>query len=455
MTAAPAADIRLDDVAAAVDAIRAGLPVLVVDDADRENEGDVIMAACHADRRWIGWTVRHSSGVLCAPMSAEIADRLDLPMMVGVNQDPLRTAFTVSVDAREGVGTGISAHDRAFTLRLLAEPGTGPADLVRPGHVFPLRAKDGGVRERPGHTEAAVDLCRLAGLVPVGMLVEVVDDEGEPMRLPGLRRLADENGLLLISIADLAAHLDGLDATGGQPVAVAGRPGLEVVPDLPGGAGAPDPAIDPTSDPVPAPRVARVADTRLPTRFGTFRAVGYRDVLTGDEHVALVAGDLAEPAAPAGTLVRVHSECLTGDALGSRRCDCGPQLAAALEAVAAEGGVVVYARGHEGRGIGLLAKLVAYELQDGGLDTVAANVAQGLPVDARDYGAAAAVLADLGVTEVRLLTNNPAKVEGLTRHGVTVRERLPLQVGLTPDNHGYLQTKRELLGHQLPVVRAL
>jgi 3,4-dihydroxy 2-butanone 4-phosphate synthase / GTP cyclohydrolase II len=454
MTATAPPQVRLDDVMAAVDAVRRGLPVLVVDDADRENEGDVIMAACHADQRWIGWTVRHSSGVLCAPMSAEVADRLDLPMMVGVNQDPLRTAFTVSVDAREGVGTGISARDRAHTLRLLAEPGTGPGDLVRPGHVFPLRARDGGVRERPGHTEAAVELCRLAGLLPVGMLVEVVDDEGEPMRLPGLRELADASGLPLISIADLIAHLDSLDAapvlaaTG--PSSASGRPELEAVPDLPARPGAPV-----AEDVAVPPRVVRVAQTRLPTRFGTFRAVGYRDLLTGDEHVAVVAGDPEAAGQGRGTLVRVHSECLTGDALGSRRCDCGPQLAAALEAVAAEGGVVVYARGHEGRGIGLLAKLVAYELQDGGLDTVAANVAQGLPVDARDYAAAAAVLADLGVTDIRLLTNNPAKVEGLAGNGITVRERVPLHVGATADNRGYLQTKREQLGHELPAVRGL
>ena len=432
--------MRLDPVEAAVDAVRAGLPVLVVDDADRENEGDVIMAACHAEPSWVGWTIRHSSGVLCAPMPGHLADRLDLPPMVATNQDPRKTAFTVSVDARDGIGTGISAHDRAHTLRLLAAGQTGPGDLVRPGHIFPLRASDGGVRERPGHTEAAVELCRLAGLPEVGMLVEVVDDQGEPMRLPGLRRLADDHGLKLISIADLLGHLDGAtwpaeSAAGAAPT----RPGLEVVP----GGGEP-------VESRPAPRVARVADTWLPTRYGTFRALGYRDLITGDEHVALVAG---EPPATR-SLVRVHSECLTGDALGSHRCDCGPQLDGALAAIAAEGGAVVYTRGHEGRGIGLLAKLVAYGLQDEGMDTVAANLAQGLPVDAREYAAAAGVLADLGLSSIRLLTNNPAKVEGLARHGVVVAERVPLQVGVTPHNRSYLQAKRDLMGHHLPGDRA-
>ncbi len=408
--------VPLDTVSEALAALRAGRPVIVADDADRENEGDIILAAVSATPEWIGWTVRHTSGVLCAPMPDELADKLGLPPMVADNQDPRRTAYTVSVDAATGVTTGISAADRATTVRLLADPDTVAGDLIRPGHIFPLRARPGGVLERAGHTEAAVDLCRLAGLPPVGVIAEVVEDAGPVMRLPGLRALADAHNLPLISVADLAdfrrRHPDGL------------------------------PAEAPAAEPA---RVQRVAESRLPTRHGEFRAIAYRDLLTGHEHIALVSGTPAGH----GALVRVHSECLTGDAFGSARCDCGPQLDAALDAVAAEGGAVVYLRGHEGRGIGLLAKLTAYQLQDAGLDTVAANTAQGLPVDAREYGAAAAVLDDLGLDDVRLLTNNPAKVTGLAEHGVTTSERVPLQVGQTPDNRNYLTAKRDLMGHQL------
>jgi 3,4-dihydroxy 2-butanone 4-phosphate synthase/GTP cyclohydrolase II len=406
-------EIRLDDVTAALDALRRGRPVIVVDDADRENEGDIILSAAHATEEWIGWTVRYSSGVLCAAVPDVLADRLGLPLMVERNEESLRTAYTVSVDARSGVTTGISAADRAVTLRLLADPQTRVDDLVRPGHVFPLRARPGGVLERRGHTEAAVDLCLLAGLPPVGMLAEVVTDAGPVMRLPGLRALADTHGLPLISIADLAEYRL---RTGSLP-SPTGPPG----------------------------RVQRVADSRLPTRHGTFRSLAYRDLLTGHEHVALVAG--TPPAH--GALVRVHSECLTGDAFGSSRCDCGPQLDAALAEINDHSGVVVYLRGHEGRGIGLLAKLTAYQLQDAGLDTVAANTAQGLPVDAREYGAAAAILTDLGLDDVRLLTNNPAKIAGLAEHGVTAIERLALQVGENQHNRRYLTTKRDLMGHQL------
>ena len=406
---------RLDTVAAAVEALRRGLPVLVVDDADRENEGDVVMAAVHATPGWIGWMVRHTSGVLCAPMRADLADRLGLPPMVLSNEDPHGTAYTVAVDARHGTGTGISAADRATTVRALAAAGARPTDFRRPGHVFPLRARTGGVLERRGHTEAAVNLCRLAGLPEVGVIAEVVEDDGPASRLPKLRQLADDHGLPLISIADLA--------------------------DLLGHA---DEAVEAGTVASPA-RVQRTADAQLPTRHGPFRAVGYSDRLTGAEHVALVAG--RPPAS--GALVRVHSECLTGDAFGSARCDCGPQLDAALAAAAEEGGVVVYLGGHEGRGIGLLAKLAAYEMQDGGLDPVAANTAQGLPADAREYGAAAAILADLGLDGIRLLTNNPAKVDGLTRHGISVTERIGLQVGLGPDNVRYLRAKRDLMGHRL------
>ena len=442
----------LDPVEAAVAALRDGLPVLVVDDEDRENEGDVILAAVHADRRWMAWTIRHSSGVLCVPMPDDLADTLGLPPMVEVNEDAKGTAYTVSVDARHGVGTGISAADRATTARVLADPATTAADLTRPGHMFPLRARPGGVLERPGHTEAAVDLCRLAGLPPVAVIAEVVDDDGGMTRLPGLRALADETGLPLVSIADLAEyrrrHEDVaqlLERAADRAADRAVDRTVDRVADGPAGRATDDaPARVPDHTP-DAPRVERVATTSLPTRFGTFTATGYRDLLTGAEHVALSRpGDATD--AP---LVRVHSECLTGDGFGSLRCDCGPQLAAALRAVAEEGGAVVYVRGHEGRGIGLLPKLAAYALQDLGHDTVSANVEQGLPVDAREYGAAAAILRDLGYSTVRLLTNNPEKVHGLRAHGVEVRVRVPLVVGASEHNRGYLRTKADLMGHVL------
>ncbi|GAB3596446.1 bifunctional 3,4-dihydroxy-2-butanone-4-phosphate synthase/GTP cyclohydrolase II [Angustibacter peucedani] len=405
-----------------MEALRRGRPVLVVDDEDRENEGDVVLAAEHATPEILAWVVRHTSGLLCAPMPDDVADRLELPPMVRDNQDPRGTSYTVSVDARTGVTTGISAADRARTLRLLADPATAAGDLVRPGHVFPLRARPGGVLERPGHTEAAVDLCRLAGLAPVGLIAEVVADDGSMMRLPGLLRLGAEHDLVTISIADLALwRLVQHDVE-------------------------PDGARDREPDVTPAQRVRRAATTTLPTRHGTFTAHGYRDLLTGAEHVALVHGDVRAPDA----VVRLHSECLTGDVLGSRRCDCGDQLDAALREVAEHGGTVVYLRGHEGRGVGLLPKLEAYALQDLGLDTVDANLELGLPADAREYGAGAAVLADLGVTRVRLLTNNPAKVEGLRAAGVAVVERLPLQVAPGDHSTGYLVTKRDRMGHDLP-----
>lgn len=407
----------LGTVAEALQQLQAGRPVLVVDDEHRENEGDVVLAAQHATQEWVAWTVRHTSGLLCVPMPDQLADHLDLPPMVRHNQDERGTAYTVSVDARHGTGTGISAADRARTVRTLAAPVTTAHDLVRPGHVFPLRGRPGGVLERAGHTEAAVDLCRLAGLTPVGLIAEAVTDDGDMMRLPQVLQLGAEHGLVTISIADLA--LWRLLHDEAHPMT---RPGL---PE----------------------RVRRVASTSLPTRHGVLLAHGYRDLLTGAEHLALVAGDPRGP----GALVRLHSECLTGDALGSMRCDCGPQLDVALEQVARHGGVVVYLRGHEGRGVGLLAKLEAYELQDAGRDTVDANLDLGLPADAREYGAGAAILADLGLAQVRLLTNNPAKVDGLTAHGVDVEGRLPLQAGQSVHNATYLATKRDRMGHDLPL----
>ncbi len=405
--------VPLDAVQTALEALRAGLPVLVVDDEDRENEGDVILAAELATPAWVAWAVRHGSGLLCAPMPQQWADRLRLPPMVTDNQDPRRTDYTVSVDAASGIGTGISAADRCRTVTVLAASESGPDDVIRPGHVFPLRARPGGVLERAGHTEAAVDLCRLAGLAPVGLITEVVEDDGTLMRLPALRRLADDNGLPLITIEDLIAHRRDLGEERSEH------------------------------------RVARAAITRLPTRYGTFEAIGYRDRHTAAEHVVLrCTGRHPDAARP--PLVRVHSECLTGDALGSLRCDCGPQLTIAMEMVADQGGAVVYLGGHEGRGIGLLAKLSAYQLQDGGLDTVAANTRQGLPADAREYGAAAAALADLGLHRIRLLTNNPTKVEALKRHGIQVVERVALEVPPSQYNQVYLEAKRDLMGHLLP-----
>nr|WP_051109487.1 GTP cyclohydrolase II [Promicromonospora sukumoe] len=412
--------------------LAAGRPVLVADDAGRENEVDVVLAAGVATQQWVAWTVRHSSGYLCAPMPAHRADALELPLMVERTEDPLRTAYTVSVDA-VGVSTGISAADRALTLRVLGDPASVAGDLIRPGHVLPLRARPGGVLERPGHTEAAVDLVRLAGeraattgpavLGEVGAIAELVRDDGAVMRLAEAHDLAAEHGLVVLTVAELVAWRRAHD-----PVPAAT-------------------AADSTHSALPAPRVERVAEAALPTRHGDFRVVAYRDLVSGAEHLALTP-----VGHEGGSLVRVHSECLTGDGLGSLRCDCGPQLEASLRAVAAEGGAVVYLRGHEGRGIGLAAKIQAYTLQDAGRDTVEANVELGLPVDAREYGAASAILADLGVAVVTLLTNNPGKVTGLRAAGTDVVGRRGLVVGHGVHNHRYLETKRLVMGHRLGAV---
>ncbi len=404
------APLRLDTVEEAVADIAAGKPVVVVDDEDRENEGDIIFAASRATPELMAWTVRHSSGVICVPMPGIMLDRLEIPLMTPHNRDRMRTAYTISVDARDGVTTGISAADRAHTVRVLADSATESWELTRPGHVFPLRYREGGVLARRGHTEAAVDLARMAGLTPVGVLVEVVNDDGTMKRGQQLRDFADEHGLTLISIEQLVHHRRRTES-----------------------------------------HVERVAETRLPTRFGDFTAVGYRIAIDGSEHVALVYGDPAALTAGDPVLTRVHSECLTGDVFGSSRCDCGPQLDEALERIVAEGrGVVVYLRGHEGRGIGLLAKLQAYQLQDGGRDTVDANLDLGLPADARHYGAATQILKDLSVRSVRLLTNNPAKVEGLESYGIHVATRVPLTPHPNDHNLAYLRTKRDRMGHDLP-----
>ncbi|WP_235735147.1 bifunctional 3,4-dihydroxy-2-butanone-4-phosphate synthase/GTP cyclohydrolase II [Nocardioides alcanivorans] len=399
--------VRLDPVEEAIADIAAGRAVVVVDDEDRENEGDIIFAAAKATPELMAFTIRHSSGVICVPMPGEMLDRLEIPLMTPHNRDKLRTAYTLSVDARDGVSTGISAADRAHTARVLADSATEPWELTRPGHVFPLRYREGGVLVRRGHTEAAVDLARLAGLTPAGVLVEIVNDDGTMKRAPELRAFADEHGLRMISIEDLVRY----------------RRRTELLAE-------------------------RVAETRLPTRSGDFTAFGYKISVDGSEHMALVRGDISgdEP-----VLVRVHSECLTGDVFGSFRCDCGPQLDEALERIDEEGrGVVVYLRGHEGRGIGLVAKLQAYQLQDGGRDTVDANLDLGLPADGRHYGAATQILRDLGVSSVRLLTNNPDKVSNLEDYGVRVAERVPLTPHPNDHNIAYLMTKRDRMGHQLP-----
>ena len=434
----------LASIEVALEQLRLGRPVLVVDDEHRENEGDVVLAAELVTEQWVAWTVRHSSGLLCAPMPDALADRLELPLMVLESQDPRRTAYTVTVDARAGVSTGISARDRALTVRVLADPGAGPDDLIRPGHVLPLRARAGGVLERAGHTEAAVDLCRLAGLAPVGVIAELVDEDGSMLRLPQVLALGAAHDLVTVSIADLAAWRSVHDpASGAGPDA---SPTL-VTPELMDHALMnPELMTRELMSYGDLPRVHRVATTTLPTAHGRFTTHGYRDLRTGAEHLAMVSGD---PHA-AGAVVRLHSECLTGDVLGSLRCDCGPQLQAALARVARSGGVVLYLRGHEGRGVGLLSKLEAYALQDHGRDTVDANLELGLPADAREYGAAAAMLADLGLGRVRLLTNNPAKVEGLAAHGVDVVDRLELVVEATEHSAAYLDTKRDRMGHHLP-----
>ncbi|SKC74914.1 GTP cyclohydrolase II [Plantibacter cousiniae (nom. nud.)] len=407
----------------ALEALRQGRPVIVADDEGRENEGDVILAAESATQEWIAWTVRHSSGFICAPMTNEIADRLALPPMVALNEDPRGTAYTVTVDAADRLSTGISAADRAHTLRVLADPASVPASLSRPGHIVPLRAVDGGVRERDGHTEAAVDLMKLAGLVPVGAISEIVADDGEMMRLPGLIALGEREGVLVTTIAALIAFLE--ENPDAAAVCAEERAAQAAIPE--------------------SSNVSFEVETTVPTTHGSFRLRAYRDRRTGADHVAIIAGD---PQAN-GALVRVHSECLTGEAFGSLKCECGPQLDSALDTIQRHGGVVVYLRGHEGRGIGLVNKLRAYRLQEDGLDTLDANLALGLPADARDYTAASAILTDLGITSVRLLSNNPEKERQLTNHGIAVSERVPLVVGVGLFNEGYLETKRDRMGHSI------
>ena len=390
----------------AIEAYVRGEFLVVVDDEDRENEGDLIIAADAMTMEKMNFMIRYTSGVICAPMSDERADQLDLSLMVVENTESMKTAFTVSVDLIGGTTTGISAADRSATVKALADLDRIGTDFARPGHIFPLRARKGGVLKRAGHTEAAVDLCAMAGRPPVGVLSEIVNEDGTMARVPELEKFAEEHNLLFITIADLIRY----------------RRRNEKL-------------------------VEHFAEARIPTKHGEFAAHAYRSVLDEIEHVAYVLGDIENVEEP---LVRVHSECLTGDLLGSIRCDCGSQLDSALEIIGEEGsGVIVYLRGHEGRGIGIGHKLRAYKLQDDGLDTVDANLQQGLPIDSREYGVGAQILADLGISKMRLMTNNPVKYGGLEGYGLDIVGRIPLRIDPNDENIRYLQTKKERLGHDL------
>jgi len=388
----------------AIEEVREGRFIIILDDENRENEGDLMMAAEHVTPESVNFLVTHARGLVCMPMTAERLAEIELPLMTSQNTEAMGTAFTISVDARANTTTGISAFDRAATVRALIDPKTARSDLMTPGHLFPLRAKEGGVLRRTGHTEACVDLARLAGLYPAGIICEIMNADGTMARLPELEKFAAEHGLKMVTIESLISY----------------RMQSEKL-------------------------IRKVADVSLPTEHGDFRAIGYESILDGQCHVALVAGD---PAAE-GALVRVHSECLTGDVFGSRRCDCGEQLERALQLIGENGnGVLLYMR-QEGRGIGLANKLRAYALQDAGSDTVEANTELGYPPDLRDYGIGAQILVDLGVKEMRLLTNNPRKIIGLEGYGMKLKERVPLEIAPNNVNRRYLETKRDKLHHLL------
>jgi 3,4-dihydroxy 2-butanone 4-phosphate synthase/GTP cyclohydrolase II len=409
--------MALSTIQQALDALRAGKPILVSDAADRENEGDAIIAAEFATAEWIAWMVSHTTGFLCVPMEDSRANELELPLMTMENKDPHGTNYTITVDATNRFSTGVSAADRANTARVLASRESSPESLIRPGHMVPLRANPGGVLARPGHTEATVDLLKLAGLTAVGVIGEMVSADGSMMLMPELLAIGAEHDLEVITIEQLIDYLKTNEIN------------HEANPDN---------------------RIRLEAEANLPTIHGDFRVRGYYDIKTTADHVAIIAGN------PTGenVLVRMHSECITGEAFGSLKCECGPQLDFALDAIAQnpQGGVVVYLRGQEGRGIGLLNKLKAYSLQDKGYDTVDANLALGLPSEAREYGAAVSILRDLGITSVRLMTNNPAKSSYLNEAGITVTEFVPVIVGAADQNKEYLETKRARMGHIIPEV---
>ena len=391
----------------AIEDIKAGKFIIVVDDEGRENEGDLVIAAEKITPEAINFMAKYARGLICVPLTGERLDQLKIPMMVRQNTSMFDSPFTVSVEARENVTTGISAGDRSVTVKTLIDPATRPEDITYPGHMFPLRARQGGVLVRAGHTEASVDIARLSGLYPAAVICEVMNDDGTMARLPDLEIMATEHELKIVSVAQLIAYRRKYDRL-----------------------------------------VRRVAEASLPTQFGEFTAIAYKSVIDHDEHVALVKGEIDDDEP---TLVRVHSECLTGDVFGSLRCDCGAQVPMAMEAIANEGtGVFLYMR-QEGRGIGLHNKIKAYALQDQGLDTVEANEKLGFPADLRDYGIGAQILADLGVRQMKLLTNNPRKVVGLDAYGLQVVETVPIMAPVTPENMSYLETKREKLGHLLNV----
>lgn len=403
----------------ALEHLRLGRPIIVVDDEARENEGDLLLSAQLATPEWVGFVIRHSSGFLCAPITQEKANALRLPPMVTENEDPRKTAYTVSIDAATGITTGIGAADRTRTLRVLADPSSTPSSLIRPGHIIPLITAKGGVKERAGHTEAAIELMQLAGLESVAVIGEVVGDDGELMRLPELLEMGSREQIPVVTIAELIKQLEG-PRDSGEPRARRNRQTINQ-------------------------RVDFEVETTVPTEFGTFNLKAYRDRATGADHIAIISGEPRDD-----MLVRLHSECLTGEAMGSLKCECGPQLQAAMQRISSEGGIVIYLRGHEGRGIGLVNKLRAYRLQEVGLDTLDANLALGLPADSRDYGAAAAILEDTGVASVRLLSNNPEKRRQLEQHGIKVTALEPLVVGVGEVNTAYLAAKRDRMGHHLP-----
>jgi 3,4-dihydroxy 2-butanone 4-phosphate synthase/GTP cyclohydrolase II len=394
-------------IAEAIEDIKAGKFVIVVDDEDRENEGDLVMAAERVTPETINFMAKHARGLICLPITGERLDELDIPLMVNNNTSPFCTAFTVSVEAKRRVTTGISAHDRAETVKAMIDPETKPEDIARPGHIFPLRAREGGVLVRAGHTESVIDLARLAGLYPAGVICEIMNEDGSMARLPQLETMSSKHNLRIISVTDLISY----------------RRRHEKL-------------------------VQKVATAKLPTKYGDFTAIAYKSDIDNDEHLALVMGDV-EARKP--VLVRVHSECLTGDIFGSLRCDCGEQIIQSIKRIAEEGcGVLLYMR-QEGRGIGFHNKICAYELQDKGLDTIEANLSLGFEPDLRDYGIGAQILVDLGLHKIRLITNNPKKVIGLEGYGINVMETVPIIIPPNPHNRRYLETKQKKMGHNLKI----